>query len=121
EALPARRPHPEDARGGHRPELPRGDGRPRSPHGRSGRADAQAGQRLTGTPAGIGVVRVALVGLGPIGLEIGRALAARPGVRVLGAADPAPSLAGTDVGTHLRGGPNGHPVVATAAALYAQS
>src|SRR5262245_21003786 len=72
-------------------------------------------------PAGVGVVRVALVGLGPIGLEVGRALAARPGVSILGVADPHPSLQGQDVGTLLSGGPSGRLVVGSAAELYAAS
>jgi len=38
--------------------------------------------------------RVALVGLGPIGIEVGKALAERDGIEFLGAADPAPSIAG---------------------------
>src|SRR5262249_46020113 len=38
--------------------------------------------------------RVALVGLGPIGLEVGRALATRGGIDFLGAADPAADIAG---------------------------
>ena len=38
--------------------------------------------------------RVALVGLGPIGLEVGRALATRGGIEFLGAADPAADIAG---------------------------
>src|ERR1700736_4220839 len=38
--------------------------------------------------------RVALVGLGPIGIEVGKALAGRPNVELLGAADPAPHKAG---------------------------
>jgi len=67
------------------------------------------------------VVRVALVGLGPIGLEVGKALAARPGVSILGVADPQPSLQGRDVGELLRGGKSGHPLVASAAELYAAS
>src|SRR5262245_59389414 len=72
-------------------------------------------------PAGVGVVRVALIGLGPIGLEVGKALAARPGVSILGVADPDPGLRGQDVGTLLRGGPSGHPVCGAAAELYAAS
>jgi 4-hydroxy-tetrahydrodipicolinate reductase len=72
-------------------------------------------------PAGVGVVRAALIGLGPIGLEVGKALAARPGVSILGIADPHPSLQGQDVGALLRGGPSGHLVVASAAELYAAS
>jgi 4-hydroxy-tetrahydrodipicolinate reductase len=37
---------------------------------------------------------VALVGLGPIGIEVGKALAGRDGIEFLGAADPAPEIAG---------------------------
>ena len=39
-------------------------------------------------------VRVLLVGLGPIGIAVGRALAARPDRAVVGAVDPDPGLAG---------------------------
>jgi hypothetical protein len=39
-------------------------------------------------------VRVLLVGLGPIGIAVGRALAARPDRTVVGAVDPAPELVG---------------------------
>jgi len=39
-------------------------------------------------------VRVLLVGLGPIGTAVGRALAARPDRTVVGAVDPAPELVG---------------------------
>ncbi len=38
--------------------------------------------------------RVALVGLGPIGIEVGKALAVRESVEFLGAADPNPEIAG---------------------------
>jgi hypothetical protein len=38
--------------------------------------------------------RVALVGLGPIGVEVGKALAGREGIEFLGAADSAPAIAG---------------------------
>jgi hypothetical protein len=38
--------------------------------------------------------RVALVGLGPIGIEVGKALAGREGIEFLGAADPASDIAG---------------------------
>jgi 4-hydroxy-tetrahydrodipicolinate reductase len=37
--------------------------------------------------------RVALVGLGPIGVAVGRALEGRAGIEFLGAADPAPDIA----------------------------
>jgi 4-hydroxy-tetrahydrodipicolinate reductase len=68
-----------------------------------------------------GVVRAALVGLGPIGIEVGRALVARPGVAILGAADPAPHLAGHDLGTVLVGSPSGQAIDAAASTLYARS
>jgi 4-hydroxy-tetrahydrodipicolinate reductase len=68
-----------------------------------------------------GVVRAALVGLGPIGVEVGRALAVRPGVALLGAADPAPDRAGVDLGTVLFDKPSGQAIDAAAAALYARS
>lgn len=68
-----------------------------------------------------GVVRVALVGLGPIGMEIARALALRPGVAILGAADPAPDKAGLDFGVLLRGQAIKMPIHAQAAELYARS
>jgi 4-hydroxy-tetrahydrodipicolinate reductase len=38
--------------------------------------------------------RVALVGLGPIGVEVGKALAGREGIEFLGAVDPSPDIAG---------------------------
>lgn len=66
--------------------------------------------------------RVALVGLGPIGIEVGRALAGREGIQFLGAADPAPDKAGqllaTLLGSALGGGLR---VDALAAELYARS
>jgi 2,4-diaminopentanoate dehydrogenase len=43
---------------------------------------------------GMSELRVAVVGLGPIGIEIARALAARRDIRIVAAADVAPSLAG---------------------------
>lgn len=43
---------------------------------------------------GLSQIRVAVVGLGPIGIEITRALAARRDVRIVAAADVHPSLAG---------------------------
>jgi 4-hydroxy-tetrahydrodipicolinate reductase len=67
--------------------------------------------------------RVALVGLGPIGIEVGRALAGRPAVGLLGAADPAPDKAGRDLadllGLPLPGSPT--RVESSAAALYSRS
>ena len=41
--------------------------------------------------------RVALVGLGPIGIEVGRALVPRNDIDILGAADPAPDKFGKDL------------------------
>ena len=64
--------------------------------------------------------RVALVGLGPIGIEVGKALAGRRGLELLGAADPASDKAGRPLGELL--GTAGGPVVdSSAAALYARS
>jgi hypothetical protein len=65
-------------------------------------------------------VRVALVGLGPIGIEVGKALAGRRSLELIGAADPAPDKAGHPVGELL--GTGGGPAVdASAAALYART
>ncbi|HEY6050296.1 MAG TPA: dihydrodipicolinate reductase, partial [Thermoanaerobaculia bacterium] len=64
--------------------------------------------------------RVALVGLGPIGIEVGKALSGRRSLELLGAADPAPDKAGRPLGDLL--GTAGGPVVdSTASALYARS
>jgi 2,4-diaminopentanoate dehydrogenase len=49
--------------------------------------------RLTSSPS----ARVALVGLGPIGIEVGRALVPRTDIDILGAADPAPDKHGKDL------------------------
>jgi hypothetical protein len=65
--------------------------------------------------------RVALVGLGPIGIEVGKALAAREGVVLLGAADPAPEKAGAALSTLLDGAFPGILVQRSAAELYAAS
>lgn len=67
--------------------------------------------------------RVALVGLGPIGIEVGRALAGRDGIELLGAADPASDIAGRDVNEAIRP-PAELPrslVEASAPALYGRS
>jgi 4-hydroxy-tetrahydrodipicolinate reductase len=66
--------------------------------------------------------RVALVGLGPIGLEVGRALAAR-GIALVGAADPAPGKVGADVRDLLGVGvPVDEGIVAASAAdVYARA
>ncbi len=56
--------------------------------------------------------RVALVGLGPIGLEVGRALCSRQGIEFLGAADPASDLSGKRLGDLLPvAGPGGAAMV----------
>ena len=51
-------------------------------------------------------LRVAVVGLGPIGLEIARALAARRDVRIVAAGDVSPSLAGRSLGELVPGAPD---------------
>jgi hypothetical protein len=43
------------------------------------------------------LARVALVGLGPIGIEVGRALVPRTDIDILGAADPAPDKFGKEL------------------------
>ncbi len=66
--------------------------------------------------------RVALVGLGPIGVEVGKALVGRPGIEFLGAADPAPAIAGKSLAEVL--GAPAAPAIKVdgdAAALYARS
>ncbi len=67
--------------------------------------------------------RVALVGLGPIGIEVGKALAGRSNIELLGAADPAEAIAGKTLTlSGVLGSPA--PVLAvdsSAAALYARS
>ncbi len=66
--------------------------------------------------------RVALVGLGPIGLEVGKALIGRRGIEILGAADPAPHLAGRSLAEALgAAAAPALPVDGDAAALYARS
>ncbi len=67
--------------------------------------------------------RVALVGLGPIGLEVGRALATRGGIEFLGAADPAAEISGKRLMDLLpiAGEEASRPVDALARDLYARS
>jgi hypothetical protein len=67
--------------------------------------------------------RVALVGLGPIGIEVGKALANRPGIEYLGAADPSPDLAGKRLADifPLAGQSGALKVDAAASDLYARS
>jgi hypothetical protein len=65
--------------------------------------------------------RVALVGLGPIGIEVGKALAGRDRIALLGAADPAPDKAGKALSDLLDGAFPGFSIRPSAAALYAES
>ena len=65
--------------------------------------------------------RVALVGLGPIGVEVGKALAGRDSMTLLGAADPAPDKAGKPLSDLLAGAFPGTTVRPNAAALYAET
>jgi 4-hydroxy-tetrahydrodipicolinate reductase len=52
-------------------------------------------------------LRVVQVGLGPIGCEIARLAASRPGLECVGAVDPKPGIAGRDLGTLLGRDPLG--------------
>jgi hypothetical protein len=65
-------------------------------------------------------MRAVCVGLGPIGREIARALVER-GVVLLGAADPAPGLAGADLATLVPGAPAGLRVAAASAEVLARA
>ncbi len=65
--------------------------------------------------------RVCLVGLGPIGIEVGKALAGREGIELAGAADPAPEKAGRPLSSLLDGAFPGVAVTPSAAALYGQT
>src|SRR6185369_3954043 len=65
--------------------------------------------------------RVALIGLGPIGIEVGKALAGRPDIELLGAADPAPDKAGKPLSSLLDGAFPGTTVTESAARLYGES
>src|SRR5438552_11663232 len=69
------------------------------------------------------IARVALVGLGPIGVEVARAVIGRPGLEILGAADPAPDKAGRDLRelALLEGGDAPFPIAASARELYDKS
>ena len=64
--------------------------------------------------------RIALVGLGPIGIEVGKALVGRPNIEMLGAADPAADKSGRKL-SELVPGAAPVPVDATARALYDRS
>jgi len=67
--------------------------------------------------------RVALVGLGPIGIEVARALNGRAHIEILGAADPDAAIAGRGLSevTGVSGRGPGPAVDPSAAALYARS
>ena len=65
--------------------------------------------------------RVALIGLGPIGIEVGKALAGREEITLLGAADPAPEKAGAPLASLLDGAFAGVTVTGSAGALYGAS
>jgi len=67
------------------------------------------------------LARVALVGLGPIGIEVGKALAGREGIALSGAADPAPDKAGMPLSSLLDGAFPGIAVTPSASLLYAQT
>ena len=61
---------------------------------------------------------MALVGLGPIGIEVAKALTGRPNIELLGAADPAPAIAGRPLSDVTGAGGHASVVDASAAALY---
>ncbi len=65
--------------------------------------------------------RVALVGLGPIGVEVARALAGRENIEILGAADPAPDKAGQTLSEVAGSGGPSITIDASARELYARS
>ena len=64
--------------------------------------------------------RVALVGLGPIGVEVGKAILGRTNLELLGAADPAPQIAGKNLSQILGTGP-ATAVDSSAKSLYSRS
>jgi 4-hydroxy-tetrahydrodipicolinate reductase len=65
--------------------------------------------------------RVSLVGLGPIGVEVARALSGREEITLAGAADPAPDKAGHALSSIAAGAYPGVSITPTAAALYAST
>jgi 4-hydroxy-tetrahydrodipicolinate reductase len=69
------------------------------------------------------IARVALVGLGPIGIEVARAVLGRPGIEILGAADPAADKAGKDLRELVgeEGGDRPFPIASSARELYSES
>jgi 4-hydroxy-tetrahydrodipicolinate reductase len=64
---------------------------------------------------------VALVGLGPIGIEVGKALLGRKNIELLGAADPAPAIAGKNLSDLIGSSAPKMTVDSSAKALYARS
>src|SRR6266545_4888573 len=69
------------------------------------------------------IARVALVGLGPIGIEVARAVLARSEIEILGAADPAPDKVGKDLRELVssKGGDGPFPIASSARELYQKS
>jgi hypothetical protein len=65
--------------------------------------------------------RVSLVGLGPIGIEVGKALAGRDGIELAGAADPAPDKSGKPLSSLLGGAFPGIDVSPSTSSLYAKT
>jgi hypothetical protein len=65
--------------------------------------------------------RVALVGLGPIGIAIGKTLVGRPGIEILGAADPAAEKAGRNFYDLIESAGPVLSVDPSARSLYARS
>jgi len=65
--------------------------------------------------------RVALVGLGPIGIAIGKTLVGRPGIEILGAADPAAEKAGRNFYDLIESAGPVLSVDPSASSLYARS
>ena len=65
--------------------------------------------------------RTVLIGLGPIGVEVGKALAGRANIELLGAADPAPDKAGKPLSALLDGAFPNVAIRPSAAALYAET
>ena len=53
------------------------------------------------------MIRVVQMGLGPIGRSIAKSVGGRPGLKLVGAVDPDPALAGADLGTVIGGEPLG--------------
>ena len=49
------------------------------------------------------MIRVVQMGLGPIGRSIAKSVGGRPGLKLVGAVDPDPALAGADLGTVIGG------------------